>query len=249
MERLFTSIPVIKPYRVYDNTNSYIESQLELLKILVAYIEGVYLIKRTTNCSMFIYENISKNMDVPAVIITKDKLCYQLPALFNNAVILRPSKKNAEDISFYVNKSNVLARSFKTNNDKTLGYLATLDSGLLSILITCVGLYEYNLKAMCNITISSRLLSEAVSANKIINGYNSDTDYIYNNLPGIAKYTDPVTFKYRFNAVDLPFQYRIYSSMAESRDISWLIDLHDPNTVRNINNQYFIDNPLDLNGL
>ena len=37
--------------------------------------------------------------------------------------------------------------------------------------------------------------------------------------------------------------------MAESKDISWLINLNDPDTVKDINNKYFIDNPLDLNAL
>ena len=77
----------------------------------------------------------------------------------------------------------------------------------------------------------------------------TDIDYVYHALEGIVKYVDPTTFKFRFNAVDLVFQHRIYNSSAESKDISWYINLSDPNTVRHINNTYFADNPLDLNNL
>ena len=65
----------------------------------------------------------------------------------------------------------------------------------------------------------------------------------------ISNKIDAYNFKYRFNAVDLVFQHRLYTMMAESKDISWLINLNDPDTVKDINNKYFIDNPLDLNAL
>ena len=78
----------------------------------------------------------------------------------------------------------------------------------------------------------------------------SDGDSAKDNpLIKIDNKIDLFNFKYRFNAVDLVFQHRLYSLMPESKDTSWLINLSDPDTVKNINNTYFIDNPLDLNSL
>ena len=57
----------------FDKNNSIIKSQLDLLKILVAYIAGVYLVKKISNSAMFIYDNILKNQDIPALIISKNK--------------------------------------------------------------------------------------------------------------------------------------------------------------------------------
>ena len=85
--------------------------------------------------------------------------------------------------------------------------------------------------------------------NKILNDYNTDINYVYDQLELFSK-IDPDNFRCRFNAVDLIYQNRLYNmNMAESKDISWCIDLRDPDTVRNINNKYFANNPLDLNAL
>ena len=53
----------------------------------------------------------------------------------------------------------------------------------------------------------------------------------------------------RFKGLDLIYQHLIYINTAESMDNSWYINLEDVNTFQNINNKYFIDNPLDLNNL
>ena len=80
------------------------------------------------------------------------------------------------------------------------------------------------------------------------NDYNTDINFVYNQLE-LFSIIDQDNFRLRFNAVDLVFQYRLYCNMSESKDISWLIDLRDPDTVKGINNKYFTDNPLDLNAL
>jgi hypothetical protein len=92
------------------------------------------------------------------------------------------------------------------------------------------------------------MVINGINTNRIINAYNTDIDYVYNQL-SIDRRMDSTTFKFRFNAVDLVYQHRLYNSSAEARDISWIIDLEDKFTIQRINNQYFIDNSLDLNNL
>ncbi len=234
----------------YDKNNSIVNSQLDMVKLLCAYINGVYFVRRSTNFVMFTYDNIINNRAIPAIIISKSKFAYQLPALFGNVYLLRPQKNNGEDVSYLIYRNIAITKFFsKSTSQTTLENLVKINPELLSMLIALTGFPAYNMKTVCNITVASRILAEAILSGRIINAYNADADYVYNNLSELSKYIDPVTFKYRFNAVDIVFQHMIYNSSVEARDISWIIDLKNKFEVQRINNQYFIDNPLDLNNL
>lgn len=239
----------IKEKRNYDKINSVVQSQLDMIKILCAYIYNVYYVRKSTDFCMFTYDNICKNASTPSVILTKSKYAYQIPALCKNAFLLRPKKIKGQDVSFVITSSNVLfAYCNKINNDNTLLRLKDINPKLLSLIISLNGLPSKNLLTLFNITTAVGKVWQLIKDNIIINDYNSDIDYVYNKLQ-IDNKIDLFNFKYRFNAVDLVFQHRLYSLMPESKDTSWLINLSDPDTVKNINNTYFIDNPLDLNSL
>lgn len=232
----------------YQTSKTKFEQQLEMVKIITAYIYAVYYVRKTTDFSMFVFDNINRNQDVPAIIITKSKYAYQIPAMCQNAYLFRPKKYQGDDISFGVCSGNVLDCAFnKLSSQKTIDKLHKLHPQLLSLLYTLTGLSSKKLVTLFNSTTAINRLLEAIDNQRIINGYNSDMDYIYNAL-GITT-IDAVNFKYRFNAVDLVFQHRIYNNTAEARDMSWLINLQDKETVQEINNNYFADNPLDLNAL
>lgn len=239
----------IKEKRNYDKIDSVVQSQLEMIKILCAYIYNVYYIRKTTDFCMFTYDNICKNTSIPSIVLTKSKYAYQIPALCKNAFLLRPKKIKGEDTSFVITNNNVLfAFCNKINNDNTLLRLKYINPKLLSLIISLNGLPSKNLLTLFNITTAVERIWRLTKDNIIINDYNSDIDYVYNKLQ-IDDKIDLFNFKYRFNTVDLVFQHRLYSLMSESKDTSWLINLRDPDTVKNINNTYFIDNPLDLNSL
>lgn len=237
----------------FPRKHQIVTSQLEMVKILAAYIPEVYFVRRATNFSMFVYNDLmvnDKNNTISSVIITKDKYAYQLPALFPKAKIFRPKKSKGADCSYCITGQHIFRHFFKNiTAQATIERFNLMHPGLLSLMITLTGLPSYNFTTLMNASTASKFIVDAISNNRIINGYNSDIDFVYNALIGLEKYIDPTTFKYRFNAVDLVTQYRIYNSSAESRDITWLINLNDPDTVREINDKYFFDNPLDLNSL
>lgn len=233
----------------FNKMNSVIASQLEMIKILCAYIYGVYLVKRTTDFSMFVYDNIIKNKQIPALLITKSKYAYQIPALCENAVIYRPKKYDGQDISYYIDNTNVLNMFFdKIKSSKSIELLKELNPSMLSLLITMNGLPQKKLLTLFNSTSAINKVHDAVINLRINNAYNPDVDYMYNALQ-IADKIDPSSFKCRYNAVDLIFQHMVYTNTVESKDISWNIDLQDRKTIHAINNKYFVDNPLDLNSL
>lgn len=235
----------------YDRNHSMIKSQLELVKILAAYIKDVYYVEKNVMFSIFAYDNIIKNPKVPAIIWTKSKYAAQIPAMEGpNVVLFRPKKYAGEDNSIVLFGQFVLLQYYNNlSRDKTIEYLSKISPQLLSVIMTMAGLNDYNVNMVVNSTKAIRLLHDSIMSNKILNAYNGDCNYVYSNIDELSKYIDQTSFSFRFKAIDLVYQHMIYSQSPESLDYTWQIDLNDPNTVREINDKYFFDNPLDLNSL
>lgn len=234
----------------YPRINDVIESQLKLVKIICGYIYGVYFIRRSVDFSVVAFDEICKEPNsIPAIVLTKSKYAYQIPALCNNCVLLRPKKYNGEDTSTAITDTNVLcAYCDGLNNDKIIKKMTELSSGLLSLVMTLTGVSCRNVSRLLNGTTAINKIHSAVSSNKILNAYNTDTKYLYDNLD-ISNTLDPTSFMYRFNAIDLIFQHRLYINSAESKDVTHLVDLYDRAAVHHINNTYFQDNPLNIDAL
>ena len=238
----------------FDRNYSVISSQLEMVKILCAYIPEVYFVHKQSDFSMFVHDNITRTkLNHPkrySIIISKSKYTYQLTAHSENTFVYRPKKYNKEDTSFVVSSGN-LYKSLYSNisRDKTLELFPLVNPKLVGAVLAMTGMGSFNLQTMINVSVAFRLINEAISSGRIMNDYNTDTEYLYKSMPDINKYIDMITYINRFRATDILYQYRLYMTTSESNDISWFINLNDPDTVRNINNKYFADNPLDLNNL
>lgn len=234
----------------YQETNNFIQSQLELAKILCAYINDVYLVRKHTDFSMFTYTNILKHPDSISIILTRSKYVYQIPALIKNAYIFRPRKYNGEDTSIIITNKNVIFSYYnKINKESILQEFSIINPGMLSLLMCFTGVSDKNVKSIANITKATKIISYAIRSNRIINGYNSDTSYLYAVLEGLSNIIDLTSFEYRFKAIDIIYQSLIYNQQIESLDESWNINLKDIKTFQEISNKYFIDNPLDVNNL
>lgn len=234
----------------YDRNNEFILSQLELLKILVAYIEDVYFVRKQSMFPVFVYDNIFKNQGIPAIILTKNNYAYQIPALLANTAVFRPKKHCYEDTSFAVYGRNVLFYYYpKITANKTLDYLDAISPQHLSLLMSLTGNSQFNLRSAVSSTVAIRILYEAITNGKILNSHTADTNYIYSAIPDLSRYIDAVSLDLRYKACDIVYQHLLYSQMSEALDYSWMVNFKDPATVQDINNRYFIDNPLDLNSL
>lgn len=235
----------------YAENNKLIISQLEMVKILVAYIYDVYFVEKSTVFPVFVYDNIIKNTsEIPAIILTKSTYAYQIPALLPNTAIFRPKKYKGEDLSYSVIKPNVLQKYYNgLTRPKTLEYMNNIDSSNLALLMALTGNSQCKMNSVVNASVAIRIVSEAIKSGKMLNYHMSDTAYIYSNIPELSKYVNMQSFICRFNACDLVYQHLLYTQMPESIDRTWEVNFYDPGTVQDINNKYFADNPLDLNSL
>jgi len=234
----------------YARNNELILSQLERVKRLVAYMEDIYLVNKKSMFPLFVYDNILKNPNVPAIIITKNTYAYQIPALVPNTAVFRPRKHIGEDTSFPVFGGNILYQYYSNiSSAKTLEYINAINPQHLSLLMSLTGNKQFNLNSAISSTVAIRILNEAILNGKILNSHTADTDYVYTVLPELSKYIDATNFKFRYNACDIIYQHLLYTQMPEAIDYTWMVNFNDPQTVQDINNRYFADNPLDLNSL
>lgn len=230
----------------YDRNNEFILSQLDLVNILAAYIEDVYFIRKYSMFPMFVYNSIN----MPSIILTKNTYAYQIPALIPNTAVFRPRKHASEDTSFAVYGSNVLYNYYSgITGAKTLEYISKINPEHLGLLMALTGNNQFNLRSAVSSTVAIRILYEAIMSGKILNAHTSDTDYIYRAIPDISKYIDAQSFNCRYKACDIVYQRMLYTQMPEALDYTWMVNFKDPATVQDINNRYFVDNPLDLNSL
>ena len=230
----------------FDKINDSIISQLQMVKFICGYINDVYYIGSNYDFSLFTYNNICID-PIPSILITKSKYAYQIPAL-TDAVIYRPKKFGGDDNSYLVTSANVITSYFKITRESSNEKIQRISPSLLSALITLSGMPSRKLMKLFSSTTAINKIYNAVSNNRIINNYNSDIDYLYNQLD-INGEIDSMNFKYRFNAIDLVFQHRMYINSVESRDRTWCININNKQDMHEINNKYFANNPLDLESL
>lgn len=220
----------------------------ELLSILCPYLPDIFFIQRKEEVGVVIYDIMSKydiNNDYAHIIISKDIYNYQLVTLKPNTLILRPKKNKGEDLSYYVNVNNVLdmylaKRSVKKRSD-------IISPNLLSLVMALNNLPERNIDTCLNITKTIKYLEELIKNNMIVNGYNSDILYIGNYISKTENSFSPMILNNRFKAIDIINQQLLY--MSTNKGYKEIVNLNDPDSVRDINTKFFINNPLDLNRL
>jgi len=226
-----------------------IANNIELLNTLCPYLPDIHFIQGTFETGVIMYDLICRNETVdssPHIILSKDMYNYQLAAMRDNITILRPKKVNKQDASYFINKNNLINMYLW---DKKSDYQNTiLMPGLISYIMALSSVPERNIKSAFGIKKTMKTIEQAVSKYKIVNGYNSDPLGFFFNLDIDKIKICDKEFECRFKAIDILFQHNIFINTPECQSIE-LKDLYDPETVKEINNKYFVKNPLDLNRL
>lgn len=225
-----------------------INHNFNLLKLLCPYLPDIFFINRSEEVGVIIYDLMSKydlNNEKAHIILTKDVYNYQLVTLKPNTIILRPKKNKGEDLSYYISINNVLEYYLSKRNVKKRSDM--LSPNLLSLIMAMNNLPERNIDTMLNITKTINYLEEMISNNLMINGYNTDILYIGNHICKNEIGFSSMILNNRFKAIDIVSQQLLY--MTTNKSYKEIVNLNDPNTVRQINNEYFVENPLDLNRL
>lgn len=220
----------------------FIKSNIDILNLICRYIPETYFINTDLETGVIINEAVIKHSAKPNIVITKDQYNYQLSALYDNVVILRPKKIINEDISYYINKKNVLPIYFSENNNK---YKDTnINPELLSCIMTLSSLSCRDIKKMFTRPKAVNILQNLIEFHYLLNAHSLD---YHNALSKVMDEEKLFIFNQRFNAIDILKQSLITPNI-ETR-IRIQPYKHDPRALQHLNNTYFSNNPLDLNKL
>lgn len=236
-------------YSMDKRIDELIFSNVELLKTLCPYLPDVHFVQsvegyETGAIMNHIMDKVNMNNERYNVIITRDIYNYQL-CQRNNTFILRPKKTRDGDMSYIINRENVMKIFLWERKSSVIDTI--LDPGLLSSVMALSNLPERNIKSLLNTNTAINVLENAINSYRLNNGYNFHTNSIWTalaNIPQIFNVGETI-LDYRIKCIDIPFQSSVYSNTIESSMLRFE-NLYDPKNVMMINEKYFTENPLDL---
>ena len=254
-------------------THWHIMSSLEIATLYTKYLPDIFTIadsenEFTTIASYLIDKNINDanniQNSIARVIYSKEPLAYQLVAIKPRCFLFRPKKDYYNDNSWVVTKSS-LFRAYRIGelklNANTKSDNIDLIFGLFPLYQLLNGIKSRNIKSIKNANASLKILFDAQNNGVFSLGYSS-WNVIANNTPienhpiykilsdpiyGIRKpelFDDMIK---TFECIDVINQTLIYSASPTSKIIeSNLVNFSDDNAVKEINDKYFTNYPIDL---
>ena len=177
----------------------------------------------------------------PNIIFSTDPYLYQLVTMANQTYIFRPKKYQSKDLSYVVSSENLLKVLFEIRKVKIDPKIFSLNAGIYSLLLTLSRCPERSIKAFLNLPTASEIIYSGVSGHRILNGYNSNTQLIWNSL-------DRSSFDNKYSYDLFERRFKVVFMNTNHEDLK-LINKIDSDTVREINNTYYKKYPLDLNRL
>ena len=240
-------------------TTNAINIAMKALRELCPYLPGIYFKQDIHEPMAIIYDMIKYEEAVhqnnnPNIIITKDPLLYQIPAMVENTAIFRDNK-HSKTFGVTTKSSAIISYLYDTDRRKVLedpimvNKISQISPELLGAFITLTNLPSRNVRSIFDVNKAINTLYKIISQGQILNGYVNDTNYLYSCVfNGLTKISLEM-FVLRFKAIDLISNYLYYAQTPFASDKSYRIDLNDPEAVQAINNEYLKDTPIDLNRL
>lgn len=229
---------------------SIVENNFKLLSLLSPYLPDIFFINREFETGVIIQDLIDiydADSRYTHIVLTKDVYNYQLVGNNNkNVVILKPSKKNGMDESIIIDRNNLI-NIYLNKRKSSYNLSININPSLLSLIMSMSSLSERSIKSNLNISKTLKYIEEMIKNNIIINDYNSYTMNIWEYISKYEKDLSPIILSNRFKCIDIYSQVLVYRTLNQS--YPEIVNMSDPNSLKMINDRYFIKNPLDLDRL
>lgn len=230
---------------------------LELLKVLCESLPGIYFFDIGTNeVSGFIEFLLRKfnlnikdmNPNMENMVLTKDILPLQLVS--SGCTILRPKKSKGIDNSFIINHNNFWTAFMvqMRNNVSNSAMFRQLDIGYFPNILCMTRVPERCMSSIKSIPTAYDILSKGVEL-----GYLQNSDYSQSTINKVLEILgvnmNYSTLEMRWKAISSKFaaDYIIPNNPILAN--AQLIDIYDPNGVRQICARYYDKSPIDLDRL
>lgn len=238
-----------------------INEAIDVMSILVPYLEDVYFIyDREVETGVLIkaimeYNALSNQeySKMPKIVYSKDPYCYQLVAMEPYTFLYRPKKAGQEDASWVVPKSQ-LYESYALGEAKYSIEPETPIIGVesFSLILSMSGLRCRNIKGVMRFSKAVKTIQKAFDSLFILPGYNVAFDLGLDQIipEGDKKQENIFTISQNFKAIDLWYNYNMYAMEKGISGIQrFMVNLYDPEAIKDINDKYFRNNPIDIMAL
>ena len=232
-----------------------IQRNMEILNSLCPYIPDVQFIYSGYEPGLVFasiatsdYGSDKYGQAIPSIIISKDPWNLQVISNVPKTYMIRPIKKNGEDLSILINNTNVL-EYYKLLRKTNTEYPPVCQS-YLSFIIAATRFPERGMKALHNLSSIIKYLDNAIM-NKYIPVINRffNTEDLCKDLNTVNKVNlKDFEIGLRMNAIGFNNCWLRYTNSPLVDNIG-IINLHDPDSVKRINETYFSKVPLDLMSL
>ena len=241
------------PQQVGSFDLNMINRSCDYLTLITKYIENVYFVQTAYEAGVAIYSLINSKtarcQNFPDIVLTKDIYNYQLAS--TGAAILRPKKSNMGDVSYIF--GDVDAVSIYLLERKVLSVETTLTSSALPCIMALTRVPERHIKSIKSIPVVIKGLNSLVSKGLLTSNTN-DIKYICKMLNEEGIKTNDDEIFWRYSAISIEDQFiKLSSGMSDLGSFSictWNpVNLYDPESLKNLNNNEFMHFPLDIMAL
>lgn len=257
---ILSTIPDYNKTMVEKRQNQVIAEMMsfnfDLLKIISPYLPDIFFLETEFESSVLMYELMTRESNVPNLIISTDLYPLQLCTLFDNTSYIWPmrvfSNDEFEDISPICpprdHSEHALSFSYITQRKNGKTTSERLGGGVIPsnyMLLEALNQFkERDLKLLTNVKSATHIINDTPGAleNKL-HPYD-----IFGLLQEKLGANDPdITTKVltRYHALDVEYQHSIYKESLECTTLHY-DNLTDPDALNLINEKYFKNNPLDL---
>lgn len=222
-----------------------IDENINILSTLCLYLPDIQFISTSGFENAVIAANIIKNERSlgngnPVLYITKDYYNYLLAAEIQNTFILRPKKTKDGDVSELISfESSYVAyvqSVFKSNPS------IILPPTKLGAFMALTKVPSRGLKSLCRIGTAEKGLYRAITDGMVPVEYVWDLESLFEET---KLNIDIYQAIYRFKALDIIYNESAYTNTIHP-NYTGIVNLYDPNSVKQINDKYFRNIPLDL---
>lgn len=238
---------------IFNNPNNelnvLINENISVLYALVPYIPDVsFIYSKYEPGLVFGRIALQCNSKIPTIIVSKDPWNLQVVGNIHNTYMLRSIKREGNDLSVLISSNNLMdyynkLRKCDANVDK-------ISPSTISFIMAATRFPERNIKSLHSLSTIIKYLNNAIEQKYIIiDKFIYDIQGLCNDLNTVNKSKlNGFEIDLRMKAIGFnPCMYRYMTSPAvDNIDI---INLHDPDSVKLINEKYFNKVPLDLMSL
>lgn len=240
----------LRAYNVNKAFNELTEFNRSILRLLCPYLNDIYFVESEVEPTIMVNE-LMQNVFTTGenIFVSKSLYAFQLPA-YTNAITLVKHKVTSPaimDASICVNKDNCISSYiFEVRKKDTNGQ--PLSPLFMSTVMAMVGIPTRSIKRLISYDRVYKILEnlDSVMYPDLVMMYSVMHNYMTKKEAEALPFE---VFESRVKAIDLGYQTRLYKAKPQSMYRSYLTRLNDPDKVKAINNNYFIDNPIDLQRL